>query len=195
MNFFIGCSNWVVAIFFNFREVLDLRVLYTIYFVSTTPFKILKGFQWVGKKIKMCRCACYKQNVVSPIDLLIDYLLFYVRLKNVSLIWRHQHCRWKTAKFRPMVSTQGLWAGMDLYHATPAVIRGLSFFFSFLFCFVLFFLAFFFFESHWKDHPIQSPLMTHGCGGSILTWILIGQLWSLCKMHVLCNSSYTHEKI
>ena len=141
MNFFIGCSNWVVAIFFNFREVLDLRVLYTIYFVSTTPFKILKGFQWVGKKIKMCRCVCYKQNVVSPIDLLIDYLLFYVRLKNVSLIWRHQHCRWKTAKFRPMVSTQGLWAGMDLYHATPAVIRGLGFFLFLCFFFCLLFLS------------------------------------------------------
>jgi hypothetical protein len=26
---------------------------------------------------------------------LIDYLLFYVKLKNFSLIWRRHHCRWR----------------------------------------------------------------------------------------------------
>jgi hypothetical protein len=62
------------------------------------------------------------------IDWLIDYLLFYVPLKNFSLIWRRDHCRWRVAKFRPMLGAQGLWAGRDLYRATPTVTRDLSFF-------------------------------------------------------------------
>jgi hypothetical protein len=58
---------------------------------------------------------------------LIDYLLFYVPLKNISLIWRRHHCRWRAAKFRPMLGAQGLWAGRDLHRATLAVTRDLSF--------------------------------------------------------------------
>jgi hypothetical protein len=62
-------------------------------------------------------------------DWLIDYLRFYVPLKNFSLIWywRCHHCRWRAAKFRPILSTQGLWAGRDLHRATPAVTRDLGF--------------------------------------------------------------------
>jgi hypothetical protein len=30
---------------------------------------------------------------------LIDYLRFYVPLKNFSLIWRRHHCRWRAANF------------------------------------------------------------------------------------------------
>jgi hypothetical protein len=55
---------------------------------------------------------------------------FYVPLKNISLIWRPHHCRWRAAKFRPMLSmlgAQGLWAGRDLYRATLAVTRDLGF--------------------------------------------------------------------
>jgi hypothetical protein len=58
---------------------------------------------------------------------LIDYLLFYVSLKNFSLIWRRHHCRWRAAKSSPMLGAQGLWAGRDLYRATPAVTRDLGF--------------------------------------------------------------------
>ena len=61
------------------------------------------------------------------IDWLIDYLLFYVPLKNISLIWRRHHYRWRAAKFRPMLGAQGLWAGRDLYRATPAVTQDLGF--------------------------------------------------------------------
>jgi hypothetical protein len=39
---------------------------------------------------------------------LIDYLLFYVTLKNFSLIWRRNHYRRRAAKFRPMLGVQGL---------------------------------------------------------------------------------------
>jgi hypothetical protein len=58
---------------------------------------------------------------------LIDWLLFHVPLKNISLIWRRHHYRWRAAKFRPMLGAQGLWAGRDLYRATPAVTRSLGF--------------------------------------------------------------------
>jgi hypothetical protein len=58
---------------------------------------------------------------------MIDYLRFYVLHKNFSPIWRHHHYWWRAAKFRPMLSAQGLWAGRGLYCATPAVTRGLSF--------------------------------------------------------------------
>jgi hypothetical protein len=55
---------------------------------------------------------------------LIGYLRFFVPLKNFSLIWRRHHCRWRAAKFRAML---GLWAGRDLYRATPAVTQDLWF--------------------------------------------------------------------
>ena len=58
---------------------------------------------------------------------LIEYLLFYIPLKNISLIWRRHHYQWRAAKFRPMLGAQGLWAGRGLYCATPAVTRGLGF--------------------------------------------------------------------
>jgi hypothetical protein len=57
---------------------------------------------------------------------LIDYLGFYVPFKNFSLMWRRHHYRWRAAKFRPMPGAQGLWAGRDLYRATPAVKRCLG---------------------------------------------------------------------
>jgi hypothetical protein len=60
--------------------------------------------------------------------MLTDYLLgFYVPLKNFSLKWRSHHCRWRAAKFRPMLGAQGIRAGGDLYRAPPAVTRDLSF--------------------------------------------------------------------
>jgi hypothetical protein len=92
------------------------------------------------------------------IDWLSDYLQFYVPLKSFSLIWRRHHCRWRAAKFRPMLGTQGLWAGRDLYRATPAVTRDLSF--SGLIR---------------RTAPFRHLLRhTRGCGGSILTRILTG---------------------
>jgi hypothetical protein len=89
---------------------------------------------------------------------LIDYLRFYVPLKNFSLIWRCHHCRWRATKFRPMLGAQGLWAGRDLYRATPAVIRDLGF--SGLIR---------------RTAPFSRLLrQTRGCGGYILTRIPTG---------------------
>jgi hypothetical protein len=64
---------------------------------------------------------------IPNVWLLIDYLMFYVPLKNIPLIWRHHHYRWRAAKFRPMLGAQGLCTERDLYRATPAVTRDLGF--------------------------------------------------------------------
>jgi hypothetical protein len=64
--------------------------------------------------------------------------LVYVQLKKFSLIWRRHHCRWRAAKIRPMLSTQGLWAGRYLYCTTVVVTWDLL-----------------------KARSIQSPLTTH----------------------------------
>jgi hypothetical protein len=98
-------------------------------------------------------------NLAAPIfDWLIDYLRFYVPLKNISLIWRRHHCRWRAAKFRPLLGAQGLWAGRDLYRATPAVTRDLRF------------------SGLIRRTAPFSRLLRHtrGCGGSILARILTG---------------------
>jgi hypothetical protein len=97
-------------------------------------------------------------RVKHRIDWLIDYLRFYVPLKKFSLIWRRHHCRWRAAQFRPMLGTQGLWAGRDLYRATPAVTQDLGF------------------SGLIRRTAPFSRLLRHtrGCGGSILTRILTG---------------------
>jgi hypothetical protein len=114
-------------------------------------------------------------------DWLIDYLGFYVPLKNFSLIWRHHHCRWRftymetrhhcrwrATKFRPMLGAQGLLAGRYLYRATPAETRDLGF--SGLI---------------WRTAPFSRLWrQTRGCGGSLLTWILTG-LIAGCNHEVL----------
>jgi hypothetical protein len=85
---------------------------------------------WFGFKNAVSeRSNLKKENLkkTKPLCLnLIDYLLFYIPLKNFSLIWIRHHYRWRAAKFRPKLDTQGLWAGRDLYRATPAVTRDLG---------------------------------------------------------------------
>jgi hypothetical protein len=72
-------------------------------------------------------CLGWVNIPCRPAVRLIDYLMFYVPIKNISLIWRNHHCRWRAAKFRPMLGAQGHWAGRDIYRATPAVTRDLGF--------------------------------------------------------------------
>jgi hypothetical protein len=69
------------------------------------------------------------------------------------------HCRRRAAKFRPMLGAQGLWAGRDLFRATPAVTRDLGF------------------SGLIRRTAPFSRLLRHmrGCGGSILTRILTGR--------------------
>jgi hypothetical protein len=87
------------------------------------------------------------------------HLRFYVPLKNISLISRRHHCRWRTAKFRPMLGAQGLWEGRNLYRATPTVTIELGFS-----------------RLIWKTAPFSRRLRhMRGCGAFILTWILTGK--------------------
>jgi hypothetical protein len=95
-------------------------------------------------------------HLIPPPVCLIDYLRFYIPLKNFSLIWRRHHCRWMAAKFKPMLGTQGHWAGRDLYRATPAVTQDLGF--SGLI--------------QRTDPFIRLLRHTKGCGGPIPTRIL-----------------------
>jgi hypothetical protein len=96
---------------------------------------------------------------------LIDYLGFYVPLKNISLIWRRHQCRWRAVKFRPMLGAQGLWAGRDLYRATPTATRDLGF------------------SGLIRRTAPFSRLLRHtrGCGGSILTRILTGLMYFVIR--------------
>jgi hypothetical protein len=92
----------------------------------------------------------------SRASIMIDCILFYVPLKNISLVWRRHHCRWRDAKFSAILGAQGLWAGRDLYRATPAVTRDLGF------------------SGLIRRTALFSRLLRHtrGCGESILTRIL-----------------------
>jgi hypothetical protein len=111
------------------------------------------------------------------IDWLID-LLFYVPLKNFSLIWRRHHCQWRAAKLRPMLGTQGLWAGRDLYRATPTVTRDLGF------------------SGLIRRTAPFSRLLRHawGFGGPILTWILTGLIGRRENQDALHNVFQVGEK-
>jgi hypothetical protein len=117
----------------------------------TTCKKMLRNYSYPdphGSPIKKGRHNFLNINIDWPSILkhwLIDYLLFYVLLKNFSIIWSRYHYQWRAAKFKPLFSTQSLWTGRNLYPATPSMTWGLG---------VVFW-------SHTKDCPIQSPLTTH----------------------------------
>jgi hypothetical protein len=96
------------------------------------------------------------------------------------------HCRWRAAKLRPMFDAQGLRAERDLYCATPAVTRDISF--SGLIRRTTPFRRLlrhtrgcrgFILTRILTGSPISCLLRhTRGCGGSILTRILTGSLYS-----------------
>jgi hypothetical protein len=90
---------------------------------------------------------------------LIDWLFTLLRPAHeyyFSLIWRRHHCRWRAAKFRPMLSTKGHWAERDPH----AVTRDLGFYGLIR-----------------RTAPFSRLLRhTRGCGGSILTRILTGSI-------------------
>jgi hypothetical protein len=118
----------------------------------------------------------YKKFFLKPSqDWLIDYLRFYVPLKNFSHIWRHHHCRWRAAKFRSMLGAQGLSRE------------------GYLSCHICCDTGPRVFWSHPKDPPpFCHPLRhTRGCGGSILTRILTGDLlknWAI-KFQIYMKAS------
>jgi hypothetical protein len=107
-------------------------------------------------------------------SIFIDYSLFYVPLKNISHIWRRHHCRWRAAKFRPMLGAQGLWVGRDLYRTTPTVTRDLGF------------------SGLIQRTAPFSRLLRHawGCGGPILTRILTGLHLKIESLFFLIDCSH-----
>jgi hypothetical protein len=91
------------------------------------PRELLNSWDFKWRKRRYLKLSCFFfPSLFCKTDELIDYL-FYVPHKNFLLIWRHRHCVWRAAKFRPMLDAQGLWAGRDLNRATPAVTRALAF--------------------------------------------------------------------
>jgi hypothetical protein len=92
------------------------------------------------------------EHSTNMIDWLIDWLI----------LWRHHHCRWRAAKFRSMLGTQGLWTRKYFYRATPAVTRDLGF-------------SDFIRRTDPTDPPSVAFLRhAWGCEGPILTQVLTG---------------------
>jgi hypothetical protein len=137
ISFALRCdsSNCILTIY---TVIMLLKCLFVSLFIAPwATFQVSGGcqnFWWQGCKY---RPTCFKLVLTAfsskssctchtYFNWLIDYLLFFVPLKNFSLIWRRHHCRWRTAKFSPMLVPHGLWAGRDLYRATPAVTQDIG---------------------------------------------------------------------
>jgi hypothetical protein len=136
-------------------------------------FKRFGQWQWFYSHLFALNAVESANKYIWCNNWLIDYLLFYVPLKNFSLMWRRHHYRWRAAKFMPMLGAQGLWPGKDLYRATPAETRGLSF--SGLI---------------WRTAPFSRLLRhTRGCRGPILTRILTSVMRSIyLRLSRICDS-------
>jgi hypothetical protein len=137
-----GLSPSCIALSFNGFGSIPWHSLR--FFGSFTVFTILRianffgPYHWrdlISRNAHLVHQNWYRISFTLIKIWLIQFDWLSVPLKNCSLIWRRHHCRWRAAKLRPMLGAQGFWAGRDLYHATPAVTRDLSF-------------------SHPKDRPI-----------------------------------------
>jgi hypothetical protein len=97
----------------------------------------------------MLKWLALRESVLQSYDWLNICFTFHSRI--------FHYCQWRAAKPRPMLGAQGIWAGRDLYRAIRDVTRGLGF--SGLIR---------------RTAPFCRLLQhTRGCGGSILTRILI----------------------
>ena len=80
--------------------------------------------------LRMYHCSNF-----NVFHLQFDTWYFDLKINRGSLWWLitshsrifHLYGDVTIAKLRPMHNSQDLWAGRDLYHATPAVTQGLSF--------------------------------------------------------------------
>ena len=71
--------------------------------------------------------GCSGGGVSSNISTFV-HLLFYVSFGNISLKWRHHHCRrLRAAKIRPVSGIYGICVDRDPCRATSAVTRGHGF--------------------------------------------------------------------
>jgi hypothetical protein len=118
------------------------------------------------------------------------FTVLYVSLKNFSLTWRHHHYWWRASKFRPMLGTQGLWAGRDLYRETPAVTWPASVF-PVSAKMPLHSVSSYDTQGDGEDLflpissrvPIQSPLMT--CKGMWKTYFYVDLHWVVTNLYSL----------
>jgi hypothetical protein len=76
--------------------------------------------------VEFAKCWLYTRFVITLFALLVRINGFEKKPFKEHYVRTH-HCRWGTAKCRPMLGVQGLWAGRDLSRATLAATRGLSF--------------------------------------------------------------------
>jgi hypothetical protein len=132
------------------------------------------------KPIEFFSCAG-KKAFSNILYWLIDYLWFYVPLKNF-----HLHgdvtIAVKGCKFRAMLGAQGLWAGSRE--------RSLS-------CHTCCDTGPRFFRSHPKDRPIQSPLTTHKGMWKIYSNPdpHMDQIYCKLKEHFKCSRNCRNEEI
>jgi hypothetical protein len=69
-----------------------------------------------------------KQIPYFPTDSYMFVCLFIAARAIFQLSGGCHHCRWQGCKFWPMLGTQGLWAGRDLYRATPTATLDCGFY-------------------------------------------------------------------
>jgi hypothetical protein len=132
--FSIILNIWMGVFWKSQRYVCTLK--YRKRVVMCVVWEMGRSFRWDRKngrpvsqqvrqdKITPCSKAPnaeHRPKFCSSVTSPYDYLLFYIPLKNFSFIGRIHHYQ-----FRPMFGAQGLWAGRNLYRATPAVTRGLG---------------------------------------------------------------------
>jgi hypothetical protein len=121
----LTCSYWAVETLGDLQSTsrgLDPGVIWYQFWCTTCAFRLIKSPQCHEIKPNSLKKRAMHEGD-NALFWLIDYLRFYVPLKNFSLIWRRHRCWWRAAKFRPMLSAWGLCAGRDLYRNTPAVTR------------------------------------------------------------------------
>jgi hypothetical protein len=124
------------------------------YFLCHVSFNLTREYSYIyeGRLVKIMASE-------GRMGLMVDWL--YRVLRPAQEYFTHMETSplpVKGCKFRPMLGSQGLWAGRDLYRATPAVTRDLGFT-----------------GLIQRTAPFSRLLRhTRGCGGSILTRILTG---------------------
>jgi hypothetical protein len=112
------------------------------------------------------------------IDWLINYLLFYVPLKNFSLIWRRHHCQWRAANLG-LCSVLRAFEQGGIFIVPHLLWHGTSFFPV---------------SSEGPPHLVASYDTRRGCEGSILTRILMGNSWHRCCVGCLSCPDFTARK-
>jgi hypothetical protein len=86
------------------------------------------GCQW---NLSLSEAFVFHKHILFMYQIMIDWLIIYCFTSCSRIFHLYGDVTiagegW-AAKFRPMLGAQGLWAGRDLYRATPTVTWGLSF--------------------------------------------------------------------